>query len=218
MPQDDNEATPVNRIDRPQDSFVGKLRPDPVQPPTPTVAMQGFLGDSDRPGFRRLYFSRALDHYAEFREGDVVDAAPIEADQAPFVGDEATRVLLRDDASVDYTHTRKATPVDEFDIDIRFGGRTASDRSGLVAHTNCDAADCPYTHQGTCTCYTQCGQDTCHTCHTACQQWTCETCYSNCETCPAWPCPPAPTEHGYGPSCPDYLCIPKISDACPQRR
>jgi hypothetical protein len=41
---------------RPQDPFVGRVRPDPAQPPTPVVELVGLLGDSDRPGFRRLYF------------------------------------------------------------------------------------------------------------------------------------------------------------------
>ena len=47
-------------IDRPQDPIVTSLRPDPAQPPEPVLRMSGFLGDSDRPGFRRLYFTRSV--------------------------------------------------------------------------------------------------------------------------------------------------------------
>ena len=65
--------------------------------------MLGFLGDSDRPGFRRLYFTRDLDYYAEFRTDDVVRIESIPADQPPFPGDEATRLTLRRDATVEYT-------------------------------------------------------------------------------------------------------------------
>jgi hypothetical protein len=77
-------------IDRPQDPIVASLRPDPAQPPEPVLRMSGFLGDSDRPGFRRLYFTRDIDYYAEFRVEDVVHMAAIPAKAPPFLGDEAT--------------------------------------------------------------------------------------------------------------------------------
>jgi hypothetical protein len=57
-------AEAPDAADRPQDPYVARRRPDPASPPEPTTRMFGFLGDSDRPGFRRLYFTRDLDYYA----------------------------------------------------------------------------------------------------------------------------------------------------------
>jgi hypothetical protein len=37
-----------------QSPFVERLRPDPSQPPQGVSVLEGLLGDSDRPGFRRL--------------------------------------------------------------------------------------------------------------------------------------------------------------------
>jgi hypothetical protein len=148
---------------RPQDPIVERRRPDPAQPPEPTVSMLGFLGDSDRPGFRRLYFTRDLDYYAEFRVDDVVDLEAIPAEQPPFPGDEATRLTLRREATVEYTRVRTAGPVDEFDADVRLGRRLAVfDRRGFwvereesadsrcwsLCETWCDINTCDQTCQG----------------------------------------------------------------------
>src|SRR5262245_9378294 len=84
---------------RPQDPLVGRRRPDPAQVPDPALRMVGFLGDSHRPGFRRLYFTRDLDYYAEFRVDDVIDIESVPADQPPFRGDDATRLMLRRNAT-----------------------------------------------------------------------------------------------------------------------
>src|SRR5688500_4934797 len=108
--------------DRPQDPLVERLRPDPSQPPEPVRILKGLLGDSDRPGFRRLYFTSGLDVYAEFRSDDVLTTTPIASDQPPFLGEEATGVTLRADAPVDFTQSHRAAAVDEFDLDVRLGG------------------------------------------------------------------------------------------------
>lgn len=110
-------------VDRPQDPLVERLRPDPGQPPESARIIEGLLGDSDRPGLRRLYFTTELDYYAEFRNEDVLSVADIAPDQAPFLGEQATRVTLRRDATVDFTHTRRSRPLDEFDLDIRLAAR-----------------------------------------------------------------------------------------------
>jgi hypothetical protein len=47
-----------------QDPYVERLRPDPSQPPEAVRILEGLLGDSDREGYRRLYFNRELDYYA----------------------------------------------------------------------------------------------------------------------------------------------------------
>ncbi len=106
---------------RPQDPLVARLRPDPSQPPEPTRSLAGLLGDSDRPGFRRLYFTPELDYYAEFKSEDVVTVADIPPDQPPLMGESATRVTLNRDAPVDIVRMRRARPVDEFDLDVVFG-------------------------------------------------------------------------------------------------
>src|ERR1700754_4726602 len=104
-----------------QDPHVRNLRPDPSQPPIRALTLAGFLSNSDRPGFQRLYFTRELDQYAEFLSSDVLGTEPVPADQAPFVGLDATRVTLRRDAMVEYTRTHVASAADEFDVDVRLG-------------------------------------------------------------------------------------------------
>ncbi|HWC27364.1 MAG TPA: hypothetical protein VG474_12330 [Solirubrobacteraceae bacterium] len=108
---------------RSQDPRVEGRRPDPAGPPTPARTLLGFLGDSDRRGFRRLYFTRELDYYAEFRVDDVLHVEEIAPEQQPFVGEQATRVLIRRDATVEYTRTHTPRPVDEFDLDVRLASR-----------------------------------------------------------------------------------------------
>ncbi|HWC26098.1 MAG TPA: hypothetical protein VG474_05885 [Solirubrobacteraceae bacterium] len=112
--------------ERPQDPYVERRRPDPSQPPEPTKTLAGVLGDSDRPGFRRLYFTAELDYYAEFRTEDVVALADVPPAQPPFLGEPATRVTLRRDAAVDFTRTQRARPLDEFDLDVRLAAAPAA--------------------------------------------------------------------------------------------
>ena len=171
-PQDPSESAAAegraNAGDRAQDPIVGRLRPDPAQPPQPTLTMSGFLGDSDRPGFRRLYFTRDLDYYAEFRTDDVLTITTIPADRDPFRGEEATRLTLRRDATVEYTRTRTARPLDEFDLDIQFGRRRgpfvkAEQHYDTPPLFDCPLpgtpgdADCPITPQTCPSCEGTCG-------------------------------------------------------------
>jgi hypothetical protein len=125
-----NEEEPRNPEEEPggpeeeelsPDPFVERLRPDPSQPPIPVRVLEGLLGESDREGYWRLYFSRELDNYAEFRAEDVVFSERIPPDQSPFLGLDATRVGIRRDATVEFTRARTPRPVDEFDLDIRLG-------------------------------------------------------------------------------------------------
>jgi hypothetical protein len=104
-----------------QDPRVEQLRPDPSQPPPRGRSLAGLWGDSDREGFRRLYLTRDLDVYAEFRVEDVLATTEIPPERAPFLGEQATRIELRHDAPVDITHSRRVGDVDEFDLDVRFG-------------------------------------------------------------------------------------------------
>jgi hypothetical protein len=182
MPRDDAEGgsgTTPDGADRPQDPIVERLRPDPAQPPEATLTMTGFLGDSDRPGFRRLYFTRDLNFYAEFHSEDVLHTARIPPEESPFRGEEATRVQLRRDATVDYTRSRRALPLDEFDLDVQFGRAmsvrlpnvpylTDSCEHGCYRSAECDP---PVVTPGTCA-------ETCETCQTNC---------GTCDTCVNWP-------------------------------
>jgi hypothetical protein len=181
-----------------QHPYVDRVRPDPSQPPERVRILEGLLGNSDREGHWRLYFTRELDNYAEFRQEAVVFSEPIPADQEPFLGQEATRVGIKRDATIEFTRTRTPRPVDEFDLDIRLGQLTP--RSSTTATNpiyctgfNCtDFCDycptptdtCNTNCQPTCdTCRTRCGQPTCDTCRTRCDQLTCETCRTECRPC-----------------------------------
>jgi hypothetical protein len=130
--------------DRPQDPLVERLRPDPAQPAQATKTLVGMLGDSDRPGHRRLYFTAELDSYAEFRAEDVIAYADIPPEQSPFLGEPATRATLRRDATVTFTRTQGARPLDEFDLDVRLG-------AGLRAADDPPTFGCPDTEFFGCT-------------------------------------------------------------------
>jgi hypothetical protein len=157
-----------------QDSFVEKLRPNPSDPPPPVRVLEGLLGDSDREGYRRLYFTRELDHYAEFRQADIVHSEKIPPDQHPFVGLDATRVTIRRDATVEFTRTETPRPLSEFDLDVRLGDpRHQRPSVGVLGLTEI-------------TCHHSCG-GTCYTCgtcpHTACGGTCHHSCGGTCLTC-----------------------------------
>lgn len=197
----DDERSEEDAADRPQDPFVERLRPDPSEPPTPVMVLEGLLGDSDRSGFRRLYLTRELNHYAEFRADQVLNIETIPADRAPFVGQEATRVTLPRDATIDYTRSRTARPLDEFDLDIRLAPPGRAIGAGPATWE----AECPGPTWGECPTFVTCVScpDTCqiticrgatcidvNTCDIelcptrarfTCR--TCGTCPTRCETC-----------------------------------
>jgi hypothetical protein len=194
----EQDEGPEDGEERPQDEFVERLRPDPSQPPQRILTLAGLLGDSDRAGFRRLYFTRELDYYAEFRSEDVLDTAPVPPDQPPFLGDEATRVTIKRGATIEYTRARAARPRDEFDLDVRLGGgpawafavpetfaATCSPTCGpgciLTQTCRCPTVTCRCP-TSTCVCPPTGVPDTCagRTCVGA----TCwDTCGRTCETC-----------------------------------
>jgi hypothetical protein len=186
-----------------QDPFVERLRPDPSEPPERVRIFEGLLGDSDREGYRRLYFTRELNHYAEFRTEDVIFTEPIPADQSPFFGQQATRVGIRRDANVEFTQLRIPRPGDEFDLDIRLGAQAEArdicidtvftlfvvgcgggGGGGTGRLDTCVGPRCHTRFATDCaTCVTDCG-DTCNTCQTQCGQPTCRTSPQHtCQTC-----------------------------------
>jgi hypothetical protein len=171
------DPTADNVQARRQDPRVEKVRPDPAQPAASGRTLRGLWGDSDRPGFRRLYFSTSLDSYAEFRVEDVIEAVDVPPEQPPFFGERATRVTLPPDAPVDITHTRPAGTIDHFDIDVRFGYPAVSAMAPNVSVLEpCLLGATP----GDVTC------DTSQTCGTCFGQLTCE---GTCMDCPTDGCP-----------------------------
>jgi hypothetical protein len=163
---------------RPQDPFVSQRKPTPEHRPERTLVLSGLLGDSDRSGHRRLYFNRNLDYYAEFATDDVLAAESVQPDQAPFVGMESTRVTLRRDARVSFTRIRSTQPLDEFDIDARFGafGRSGAGRAiyAMPPQTQADPCDAPT--------WANCPTDLCDTHNVCATEFACHTDNDQCGT------------------------------------
>jgi hypothetical protein len=239
----DDERSEEDLEKRPQDPFVERLRPDPSEPPTRVMVLEGLLGDSDRAGFRRLYFTSELDHYAEFRADQVLSVETLPADRPPFLGQEATRVTLPRDATVDYTRTRTARPVDEFDLDVRLGPA-----GGMIPGPGTWEAECPGPTWGECPTFVTCVscpdtcqiticrgrtcidvntcdfelcptraptcRRTCDTCRTRCDTCvTCNTCQTQCETCTPT-CATCPTQcDTCAPTC-RGTCGPTCTPTC----
>jgi hypothetical protein len=85
------------------DDIIKRLAPDPAQLPD-VVSYVGFLGDSTRDGYHRLYFSSNLTEYVEFSKADVVASQRLPADQTPL-GLGGTLVWLRREATVLHSRT-----------------------------------------------------------------------------------------------------------------
>jgi hypothetical protein len=214
-----------------QDPYVERLRPDPAGPAERVTVLRGLLGDSDREGYKRLYFTRDLDHYAEFRSEEVLFSERIPAHEPPFIGLDATSLSIRRNATVEYTWVRIPQPLDEFDLDIRLSpGAGLSGVHPLTVGTtqlcepqvtqDCNTRVGQTCHYGnTCQGYTCDNGNTCETCMTRCQthcgEATCVTCPTQCPThcgtC-ATQCDPQcivnkPTEQEKCIPAPTYACI-----------
>jgi hypothetical protein len=154
--------------------------------------LEGLLGDSDREGYKRLYFTRELDHYAEFRAEDVVFREPIPPDQPPFFGQQATRVGIRRDAPIEFTRVRTPKPVDEFDLDVRLAGLRAGARPLFFGGDTSFGEACDTLVGDTCFIGHACVRETGLT-PTACINRTCDrrTCpLTQCEGCSRLSCVP----------------------------
>jgi hypothetical protein len=130
--------------------------------------LEGLFGDSDREGYKRLYFTREMDYYAEF-PAEGIHREPLPRDQPPFLGDEASRVTIGRDVPIEFTRTETPQPLDQFDLDVRLGdpgGRRAE--VGVLRATEMTCGTCD-THCGSCR--------TCDSC------FTCLTCHTQCGTC-----------------------------------
>jgi hypothetical protein len=173
---------------RAQDPFVERMRPDPSQPSSRVLVIDGLLGDSDRPGYRRLYFTQDLNYYAEFRAEDVLDVVTIPPEQGPFAGLQSSRVTLRREATIETTYVQRAGALDEFDLDVRLGvagsaAWTSPEAFAPPPTVIIDGCGTEVTDCRTCeTCRTRCGQPTCATCQTRCGQPTCAATCATCQT------------------------------------
>jgi len=222
MANDQDDQQQGRPEDLGQDPFVQRRRPDPSQPPEAVRTLEGLLGDSDREGYKRLYFNRELDHYAEFRAEDVVFRESIPTEQPPLVGHESTRVGIRRDAPIEYTRLRTPRPVDEFDLDVRLApprglrADVEEERFGGTRQT-CQGRRCQQPggdvtrswNQNTCLGST-CGVGHFQTCG---GEYTCRDQTCNCVRPPVptidWTCPRAEGPRGYctlggetcGPGC-----------------
>jgi len=100
-----------------QNERVNRVRPRPTDLPARVFEVVGFLGDSDRPGYARLYLNRALTYYMEFpREDAQFERVP--QGEHPVPDEDVTRVMLPQDAQVEYVRSQKLNEPDEFDIDV----------------------------------------------------------------------------------------------------
>ena len=169
----------------PQDPYVERLKPDPSQPARRVVELVGLPGNSDRPGYQRLYLTTKLDYYAEFLTSDMVHTEAVPADQSPFPGHEATRVSVSRDATIHDIWARSPQPVDEFDLDVRLGAPAAGPvfqprepPTNIACHAQLTppAPPCIIVTEVGPTCPpTQCAR-TCDTCQTCITCQTCQTC------------------------------------------
>jgi hypothetical protein len=156
-------------------------------------SLAGLWGDSDRPGCRRLYLTTKLDYFVEFRVDDVLAVASVPPEAAPFVGLDATRVTLAQDAAIDWVR-RQVGRTDPFLLEASnaivqppelttWGADcpAVTHRFGESDFFQCDPGGGhpgggtgtfgPWPTQGGHTCAT-CNQETCVTC----DQTTCVTC------------------------------------------
>jgi hypothetical protein len=208
----------------PQHPLVGRLKPDPAQPAQRVIELVGLPGDSDRAGYQRLYLTARLDYYAEFQVQDIVYTEAVAADVSPVAGQEATKVSIRRDATINYTWVRSPQPVDEFDLDVRLGAAgSAIGPAGFPTNTcpdgPCGISEPPcLTQAATCFGQATCPNTRCNTCAgLTCPATHCNTCLNtcaghatcpptHCNTCAGVTCPPTRCNTCAGATCPGTQC------------
>ncbi len=190
-----------------QDPIVERRRPQPGEPAVAGRTLRGFLGDSDRRGNRRLYFTKSLDYYAEFAVEDVLHTVAIPPDRLPFPGEEATEVTLKKDVLIAYTRDRESRPPDVFDLDYR---RLPRMRPRTAQRNFADTevlADCGYATYEV---------RTCSTCEVTCMGSTCEDTCKGGYSCEWYSCE---DEHCTQATCNDTGCtgccpFPSLDTQC----
>jgi len=83
------------------DKLIQKLVSDPANPPDVTV-IKGFLGESHRPGYWRLYLSPDLKSYVEIAESDILHSQEVSENQSALGG---TLLWVKKGASLEHTRT-----------------------------------------------------------------------------------------------------------------
>lgn len=194
-----------------EDSVVARLRDESGgEAPTGLTPYTGLLGRSSREGYWLLYPTLDMGTSIEIQESDIVHSESLAPEQSPFGGLGGTRVYVRKGATVTTTRTvSRAHPAgegDEFDLDIRVGGRepgpadtvcqtgieytcgeTGGSCFGTCGNTVCGT--CVYTCNCTeaATCGRSCSPNTCNEtyCAATCGMNTCNTCATQCnqDTC-----------------------------------
>ena len=163
-----------------QHELVDKLVSDPSQQQSLTV-LSGFLGQSQRAGYWRLYLTPTMDEYVEIPEEDIVHSQSLEPSQSAL---SETMVWVRSGASLQYTRTMSHQIQAEFlkgPITTGFRARAASFPASAILRA------VPPTHVTPCL-SDACGSDVAKYCHTV---WCtgsriCGLTNFNCETqlCP----------------------------------
>ena len=75
MASNDDQPSAGQEPDSPQwqqHEYVERFKPDPSQPTALVRSFVGLPGNSDRPGYQRLYLTRSSDYYVEFLAEAVV--------------------------------------------------------------------------------------------------------------------------------------------------
>lgn len=123
------------------DPYAKKLGPNTPDDQRPGPTLAGFLDDSDRPDYKRLYLTADGSSCVEFPAEDVAAFTDIPPDQSPFLGEQATLVRLRPNVRVEYTYKRVFT-TDEFDLHPRLTDVFEGDEFAPEYYR----ADCPRTY------------------------------------------------------------------------
>lgn len=108
------------------DPHARRLRSDTPDAERPGRTLAGFLDDSERPDYKRLYLTADGSAYVEF-PAEAATFSDVPPDQYPFPGEQATLVRLLPNARVEYTYTRVIT-TGEFDLHPRRADIFAGDR------------------------------------------------------------------------------------------
>jgi hypothetical protein len=170
-----------------ESGFERALQPDLLS--EGVTCLVGLVGQSTREGYRVLFLGLDMNSRVEIRDEDIVYSEKLTPEESPFGSLGGTRICVRKGATLDYTRTTarqvqaEAVAGDEFDLDIRLGGRSSlrSNRLATVLppetllDTRCNCTD------NTCDTCDTCFRTRCATCVT-CLQTRCETCVT-CVTC-----------------------------------
>lgn len=160
------------------DELVKSLAQDPAQPPD-VVSYVGFLGESTRDGYQRLYFSVNLNEYVEFSKADVVASRQLPAPQTPF-GLGGTLVWFKREAKLLHSRTQPIQAQGSFlagDISANFLRSNAGPMPASSGAAGPMAAGYPTV--GWCTLFCS------YNCSWGCT-WRCTWGYCDTFICPTW--------------------------------